>query len=81
MGYTAIRGVFDFSPALFKKKRRSVYGVKRPTGHTTYISKKNRKLLAPPKEEKKVEEEVVVERKGDEPPLPHVIRCRTSRET
>lgn len=40
VGYTAIRGVFDFSPALFKKKRRSIYGVARPDGLTTYVKKK-----------------------------------------
>ncbi len=37
IGYTAIRGVYDFSPALFKRKRRSIYGVERPDGHTTHV--------------------------------------------
>lgn len=39
VGYTLIRGVFDFSPVLFKKKRRSVYGVSRPDGYTKYVKK------------------------------------------
>lgn len=39
VGYTLVRGVYDFSPVIFKKKRRSVYGVARPDGFTTYIKK------------------------------------------
>ena len=39
VGYTLIRGVFDFSPVIFKKKRRSVYGVSRPEGLTKYVRK------------------------------------------
>lgn len=39
VGYTAIRGVFDFSPVVGKKKRRSVYGVSRPSGFSKYIRK------------------------------------------
>jgi small subunit ribosomal protein S12 len=42
VGYTAIRGVYDFSPALFKRKRRSIYGISRPTGLTSYVRKKDR---------------------------------------
>ena len=45
VGYTIIRGVFDFSPVIFKKKRRSVYGVSRPDGFTKYIKKSTRKQL------------------------------------
>ncbi len=37
VGYTLIRGVFDFSPVIFKRKRRSVYGVSRPDGYTKYV--------------------------------------------
>jgi small subunit ribosomal protein S12 len=39
VGYTLIRGVFDFSPVIFKKRRRSVYGVSRPDGYTKYVKK------------------------------------------
>ena len=39
VGYTIIRGVFDFSPVIFKKKRRSVYGTSRPEGFTKYVKK------------------------------------------
>ena len=46
VGYTLIRGVYDFSPVIFKKKRRSVYGVSRPEGHTKYIKKSLRQSLA-----------------------------------
>ena len=37
VGYTLIRGVKDFSPVLFKKKRRSVYGASRPDGFTKHV--------------------------------------------
>ena len=37
VGYTLIRGVFDFSPVIFKKRRRSVYGVSRPDGFTKHV--------------------------------------------
>ena len=39
VGYSVIRGVYDFSPVVSKKKRRSVYGTSRPDGHTKYIRK------------------------------------------
>ena len=39
VGYTLIRGVYDFSPVIMKKKRRSVYGTPRPDGYTKYIKK------------------------------------------
>jgi small subunit ribosomal protein S12 len=39
VGYTIIRGVYDFSPVIFKKKRRSIYGVSRPEGFTKYVKK------------------------------------------
>ena len=37
VGYTLVRGVYDFSPVIFKKKRRSVYGTSRPDGYTKFI--------------------------------------------
>ena len=37
VGYTLIRGVYDFSPVIFKKKRRSVYGTSRPDGYTKHV--------------------------------------------
>lgn len=39
VGYTLIRGVFDFAPVIGKRKRRSIYGVSRPDGFTKYIRK------------------------------------------
>lgn len=37
VGYTLVRGAFDFSPVIFKKKRRSVYGTSRPDGYTKHV--------------------------------------------
>lgn len=37
VGYSLVRGAFDFSPVIFKKKRRSVYGTARPDGFTKHI--------------------------------------------
>ena len=37
--YSLVRGVYDFSPVIYKKKRRSVYGTSRPDGYTKYIRK------------------------------------------
>jgi small subunit ribosomal protein S12 len=37
VGYRAIRGAYDFSPVVGKKKRRSVYGVSRPSGFSKHI--------------------------------------------
>jgi len=42
VGYTLIRGAYDFSPALFKSKRRSIYGVERPENHTKHIKRSTR---------------------------------------
>lgn len=39
VGYTAVRGVYDFSPVVGKRKRRSIYGVSRPSGFSKYIRK------------------------------------------
>jgi small subunit ribosomal protein S12 len=36
VGYTLVRGAYDFSPVIFKKKRRSVYGTSRPDGYTKF---------------------------------------------
>ena len=43
VGYTAIRGVYDFSPVVGKRKRRSVYGVSRPAGFSKHIRRCVRK--------------------------------------
>lgn len=37
VGYTLVRGVYDFSPVIFKRKRRSVYGTSRPDNYTKFI--------------------------------------------
>lgn len=37
VGYTLVRGVYDFSPVIFKRKRRSVYGTSRPDNYTKHI--------------------------------------------
>ena len=37
VGYSLVRGVYDFSAIIFKKKRRSVYGTSRPDGYTKFI--------------------------------------------
>ena len=39
VGYSLVRGVYDFSPVIYKRKRRSVYGTSRPDGHSKYIRK------------------------------------------
>ena len=43
VGYTVIRGVYDFSPVVGKKTRRSVYGVSRPSGFSKHIRRSLRK--------------------------------------
>jgi len=43
--YTAIRGKYDvLGFFMAKKKRRSIYGARRPEGYTTHIRRKFRKL-------------------------------------
>lgn len=37
VGYSLVRGVYDFSPVIFKRKRRSVYGTDRPDGYTKFV--------------------------------------------
>ena len=44
VGYTSIRGVYDFSPVVGKVKRRSVYGVSRPGGFTSFIRRSLRRV-------------------------------------
>jgi small subunit ribosomal protein S12 len=36
VGYTLVRGVYDFSGVIFKRKRRSIYGTGRPDNHTSH---------------------------------------------
>lgn len=43
VGYTAVRGVYDFSPMVGKIKRRSVYGVARPSGFSQHIRRSLRR--------------------------------------
>lgn len=43
IGYRAIRGVYDFASFFGKKKRRSIYGVSRPSGFTKHIRRCDRK--------------------------------------
>ena len=37
VGYTLIRGVMDFVPMTQKRKRRSVYGTRRPDGLSKHV--------------------------------------------
>ena len=37
VGYSLVRGVYDFSSVIFKRKRRSVYGTTRPDNHTKHV--------------------------------------------
>jgi small subunit ribosomal protein S12 len=43
VGYTLVRGVYDFSPVIYKKRRRSIYGVSRPDGLSKYVRKSTRR--------------------------------------
>jgi small subunit ribosomal protein S12 len=36
VGYSLVRGVYDFSGVIFKRKRRSIYGTSRPDGYTSH---------------------------------------------
>jgi small subunit ribosomal protein S12 len=42
VSYSLIRGVYDFPPLFGKKKRRSFYGLSRPSGSFTHIRRKLR---------------------------------------
>ena len=44
VGYTLIRGVYDFSSVIFKRKRRSVYGTSRPDNYTNHVRRCFRQL-------------------------------------
>lgn len=44
IGYSLVRGVYDFSPMLFKKKRRSVYGTSRPDNYTKHVKRSLRAI-------------------------------------
>ena len=37
VGYSLVRGAFDFSPVIFKRKRRSIYGTARPDNSTKHV--------------------------------------------
>lgn len=37
VGYSLVRGAYDFSSVIFKRKRRSVYGTARPDNHTKHV--------------------------------------------
>ena len=37
VGYSLVRGAFDFSPVIFKRKRRSIYGTARPDNFTKHV--------------------------------------------
>ena len=43
VGYSAVRGAYDFSPVVGKKKRRSVYGVSRPSGFSKHVRRSLRR--------------------------------------
>lgn len=45
VGYTLVRGVYDFSGVIFKRKRRSIYGTARPDNHTKHRRRCFRKKL------------------------------------
>jgi len=40
--YSCIRGVYDFAPSYTKKRRRSIYGVKKPIIGTKKLRRKFR---------------------------------------
>jgi len=46
VGYTLVRGVYDFSGVIFKRKRRSIYGTGRPDNYTKHRRRCFRKKLA-----------------------------------
>jgi len=43
--YTLIRGVFDFSAMFGKKRRRSIYGNRRPENHTKHVRRCFRSIM------------------------------------
>ena len=46
VGYSLVRGVYDFAPLFGKKKRRSFYGVERPDALKKYVRRKVRLAAA-----------------------------------
>lgn len=46
VGYSLVRGVYDFSPLFGKKKSRSFYGVERPDSLKVYVRRKTRLAAA-----------------------------------
>jgi small subunit ribosomal protein S12 len=46
VGYSLVRGVYDFAPLFGKKKRRSFYGVERPEALKVYVRRKTRLAIA-----------------------------------
>lgn len=44
VSYTIVRGVYDFPPLFGKKKRRSFYGLERPSGTVVFKRRKLRHL-------------------------------------
>lgn len=45
VNYSCLRGVYDFSPLFSKRRRRSIYGVKKPIELKTHIRRKQRKKI------------------------------------
>lgn len=46
VGYTVIRGKYDFAPLVTKhKRRRSIYGMARPEHFSSHVRRKDRKYL------------------------------------
>lgn len=46
VGYTLVRGVYDFSPRFGKKRSRSFYGVPRPESAVKHVRRKVRRKMA-----------------------------------
>ncbi len=46
VGYSLVRGVYDFSPHFGKKRCRSFYGVPRPESTVTYVRRRVRQKAA-----------------------------------
>lgn len=44
VNYSCLRGVYDFAPLFTKRRRRSVYGVKKPAELKTHIRRKFREF-------------------------------------
>jgi small subunit ribosomal protein S12 len=44
VGYSLIRGTYDFAPLFGKTRSRSFYGLERPSGSTTFVRRKMRRF-------------------------------------